>query len=184
MAVMVLRTCEQVEGGLPADVKSKMLFNIAVDFGIGLVPFIGDLADALFRANTKNAVLLEKHLRQKGAKALKSQGRETPAVDPSDATEFDRVLMEENGPPPSYTSSTPTRREAQSHSNGNGHGQEIVPEQRGGGWLGGFGSRSKKPDIEHGSEARSKTNEPVPVQDPRSTTEPARNKPTLQRARV
>jgi len=45
MAVMVLRTCEQVEGGLPADVKSKMMFNIVVDFAIGLVPFLGDIAD-------------------------------------------------------------------------------------------------------------------------------------------
>jgi hypothetical protein len=45
MALMVLRTCEQVEGGLPADVKSKMYINIILDFGIGLVPFLGDLAD-------------------------------------------------------------------------------------------------------------------------------------------
>jgi hypothetical protein len=47
MAVMVLRTCEQVEGGLPADIKSKMYVNIMLDFGIGLVPFLGDIADGL-----------------------------------------------------------------------------------------------------------------------------------------
>ncbi len=45
MAIMVLRTCQQVEGGLPADVTSKMYFNIILDFGIGLVPFLGDVAD-------------------------------------------------------------------------------------------------------------------------------------------
>lgn len=45
MAMMVLRTCQQVEGGLPAAVKSKMMFNIVLDFGIGLVPFLGDIAD-------------------------------------------------------------------------------------------------------------------------------------------
>jgi hypothetical protein len=45
MAIMVLRTCQQVEGGLPADVTYKMYFNIIFDFGIGLVPFLGDIAD-------------------------------------------------------------------------------------------------------------------------------------------
>lgn len=45
MAMMVLRTCQQVEGGLPKDVQAKMMFNIIVDFGIGLVPFLGDIAD-------------------------------------------------------------------------------------------------------------------------------------------
>lgn len=45
MAMMVLRTCEQVEGGLPSSVKSKMMMNIVLDFGIGLVPFLGDIAD-------------------------------------------------------------------------------------------------------------------------------------------
>ncbi|OBT54552.1 hypothetical protein VE04_05718 [Pseudogymnoascus sp. 24MN13] len=46
MAMMVYRTCQQVEGGLPAAVQSQMVFNIVIDFFIGLVPFIGDLADA------------------------------------------------------------------------------------------------------------------------------------------
>ena len=40
MAMMVLRTCEQVEGGLPASIKSKMMMNIVLDFGIGLVRLI------------------------------------------------------------------------------------------------------------------------------------------------
>lgn len=48
MAVMVLRTCQQVEGGLPNAVRSKMFFNIIVDFAVGLVPFIGDIADGKF----------------------------------------------------------------------------------------------------------------------------------------
>jgi len=44
MAMMVLRTCQQVEGGLPADVKTKMMLNIIIDFIVGLIPFIGNLA--------------------------------------------------------------------------------------------------------------------------------------------
>lgn len=49
---------------------------------------------AVFRANTKNAILLEKHLRQKGAKALKAQGRQTHVIDPSDPDEYDRIVKE------------------------------------------------------------------------------------------
>jgi hypothetical protein len=45
MAIMVLRTCEQVEGGLPSNVKSKMYANIAIDFAVGLIPLFGDVAD-------------------------------------------------------------------------------------------------------------------------------------------
>jgi len=144
MAIMVLRTCEQVEGGLPADVKSKMYINIILDFGIGLIPFLGDVADAVFRANTKNAVILEKYLRQKGAKALKDQGRPAPAIDPSDPDEFDRVLREENGPPPSYSSDPPIGRGRTT--------QESVPEDRSRGWFSGFGSKRRQPDVERGSE--------------------------------
>ena len=48
MAMMVFRTCQQIEGGLPSSVKSKMMFNIILDFGVGLIPFIGDLADGTY----------------------------------------------------------------------------------------------------------------------------------------
>jgi len=99
MAMMVYRTCQQVDGGLPSDVQAKMMFNICLDFGIGLIPFLGDIADAVFRANTRNAVVLEKFLRAKGAKALKNQGIATPPNDPTDPDEYDRQLREELGPP-------------------------------------------------------------------------------------
>jgi hypothetical protein len=99
MAIMLLQTCQEVEGGLPAEVKSKMYFNIILDFGIGLVPFLGDIADAVFRANTRNAVVLEKYLRQKGAAALKAQGKALPAIDPSDPDEYDKQMMEQHAHP-------------------------------------------------------------------------------------
>lgn len=65
LAIMVLRSCQQVQGGLPKYVQAKMIFNIIIDFGIGLVPFLGDIADALFRANSKNALVLEGYLHKK-----------------------------------------------------------------------------------------------------------------------
>jgi len=153
MAVMVLRTCEQVEGGLPADVKTKMYINIMLDFGIGLVPFLGDIADALFRANTRNAVVLEKYLREKGAKALKAQGQGqgNHAIDPSDPNEFDRY--EDENPPP-YTGGTPPRQGIQGQDNGHGGlaQERIVVEPERGGWFSGFGTKKKQqPDVERGT---------------------------------
>lgn len=157
MAVMVLRTCQQVEGGLPADVKSKMMFNIVVDFAVGLVPFIGDLADALFRANTKNAVLLEKHLRQKGLKALKAQGRTSPMEDPTDPAAYDQILTEENGPPPAYSNNQAPRTGTQVPSSG--RTQDRVPEQSGGG---GWFNKKRQPDIERGSDSQGKGSSSAP----------------------
>ncbi|KAF8854661.1 hypothetical protein BDZ45DRAFT_676763 [Acephala macrosclerotiorum] len=177
IAMMVLRTCQQVEGGLPTSVKTKMMFNIVLDFGIGLVPFLGDIADALFRANTRNAVELEKFLREKGAKALKAQGQRTPPLDPTDPDEFDRQIQEEHGPPPQYTTAPPTRQGTQAAHNGNGRYHEQPPAQPArpdpaagrGGWLG----RSKQQDMELGQGPLTSS----PNGDPR------RNKSTLQKNR-
>lgn len=157
MAMMVLRTCQQVEGGLPNEVKAKMLFNIVLDFGVGLVPFLGDIADALFRANTRNAVVLEKYLRVKGERALKAQGQSLPQIDPSDPEEFDRAMRAEHGPPPQYTTAPPTRQGTQPQ-NGNGRPsasqQDPLPEERSGGWFSGFGSKKKQSDVERGDGIR------------------------------
>lgn len=184
MAVMVLRTCQQVEGGLPTEIKVKMLFNIVLDFGIGLVPFLGDIADALFRANTRNAVVLEKYLRAKGAKALKAQGQALPQVDPSDPDEFDRQMRDELGPPPQYTTGPPTRQGTQSQNHGNGQAgypqQSRVPEERSGGFFSGFGSKKKQPDAERGEELGRRQDAPLPSY---SNNDPRRNQSTPQKNR-
>jgi len=160
MAIMVMRTCAQIEGGLPADVRMKMYINIMLDFAVGLVPFVGDLADALFRANTRNAIVLEKHLRAKGAKALKAQGQAALAVDPTDPDEYDRQLREERGPPPPYTgpSTVSGARGAEGEAQGQAqstHGQ--VSQSKKGGWFSGFGGKKKQPDVERGHGLQSGT---------------------------
>jgi hypothetical protein len=48
--------------GVPAVVLWRMLLNLAIDAVFGLVPFAGDLFDVAFKANTKNAALLERAL--------------------------------------------------------------------------------------------------------------------------
>ena len=45
-----------------------MLGNVGVDFLIGSVPLFGDLADFAWKANRKNARLLEAHLNQSSGK--------------------------------------------------------------------------------------------------------------------
>ncbi len=65
MALMVVRSCAGIDGGLPQMLRARMMFNVALDFGLGLVPVLGDLADAVFRANTRNAWLLEVYLTKK-----------------------------------------------------------------------------------------------------------------------
>lgn len=65
LALMLVKSCQKVDGGLPATLKARMMFNIALDFGLGLIPLLGDVADAVFRANTRNAWLLEMYLTKK-----------------------------------------------------------------------------------------------------------------------
>ncbi|KAN0066967.1 protein of unknown function (DUF4112) domain containing protein [Elaphomyces granulatus] len=101
LALLVLRECKKVDGGLPGRIYSLMLLNIIIDLVIGFVPFVGDLADAMYKCNTRNAVLLEKHLRDKAAKQEKARLKTEPQVDLSIPEEFDRY-EEEAANPPSY----------------------------------------------------------------------------------
>ena len=43
-------------------VVARMLLNLAIDAGIGIVPLLGDIADLMFKANEKNLqLLLDRH---------------------------------------------------------------------------------------------------------------------------
>lgn len=50
-----------VRYGLPKIVIARMVFNIAADFVVGSVPFLGDAADVAWKVNTRNLRLLNKH---------------------------------------------------------------------------------------------------------------------------
>ena len=47
--------------GVPARLLARMVVNIAIDFGLGVVPIAGDVFDALWRANLMNVDLLERY---------------------------------------------------------------------------------------------------------------------------
>jgi hypothetical protein len=47
--------------GVPAPILWRMVANVVIDTGIGAVPLLGDLFDVAWKANTKNAELLERY---------------------------------------------------------------------------------------------------------------------------
>lgn len=157
---MVMRSADKIEGGLPSTLKTQMLFWIFVDFVVGLVPFVGDLLDAVVRANTKNAILLEAHLREKGAKNLKASGLPVPEIDPSSPDAFDRYdAAVESGRNPagadSRTTQQPRRQDNMSSTAAAPQppvGARVRDDRQGGrsggGWMG--GSRTREPDVEEG----------------------------------
>lgn len=49
-----------------------MLVNNAVSAGLGFIPFIGDVFIAIYKANSRNAFLLEEFLRIRGEEFLKA----------------------------------------------------------------------------------------------------------------
>ncbi|KAI8966818.1 hypothetical protein F5Y11DRAFT_4854 [Daldinia sp. FL1419] len=107
LAMMVVRTAKQVEGGLPFHIWAWMYVLVFIDLIAGLIPFVGDIADAAILANTRNAVALEDYLRKKGKKNLRASKLPVPDVDPSDPAEFDRF----NSESPEHASSRTTRRQ-------------------------------------------------------------------------
>jgi hypothetical protein len=47
--------------GIPKVVQLRMIFNVAIDTLVGIVPIAGDLFDVAWKANDMNMVLLERH---------------------------------------------------------------------------------------------------------------------------
>ncbi|KAK3111138.1 hypothetical protein LTR53_006031 [Teratosphaeriaceae sp. CCFEE 6253] len=104
MAYLLFTKCGKIDGGLPSNVRMKMVINIILDFVVGLVPFIGDLADAAFKCNTKNVALLERHLDQKYRPGASQQRRDDDRL-PGEERERRRrdrqsgIFMREDPPP-------------------------------------------------------------------------------------
>jgi len=47
--------------GLPTHKKLEMLKNVLIDFFVGSIPVLGDIADIFYKANIKNLKILESH---------------------------------------------------------------------------------------------------------------------------
>jgi hypothetical protein len=70
ISLSLIRTAAKVDGGLPKRLYSMMVTHIILDFALGFIPVLGDLIDFGFRANTRNAWLLESYLAEKGQLSL------------------------------------------------------------------------------------------------------------------
>ncbi|KAF8071609.1 hypothetical protein FPV67DRAFT_883930 [Lyophyllum atratum] len=79
--LLVVRKARQAD--IPPWLLQRMLFNNAVSAGVGFVPVVGDLVLAIYKANSRNAALLEEFLRIRGEEYLRLQ--EGEAVVPSAA---------------------------------------------------------------------------------------------------
>ena len=174
MAMMVVRKCNKVEGGLPKAVLMQMLVWVFIDFVIGLVPIVGDMLDAAIKANTKNCRILEEHLDRKyKPKAVTDRERQTkeeakrnnrPYEPPAPATVYED-FSDENLP--QYSTSPPSRHNTAGAPAAVGPARPEparVPEERRGGakeegrgskgWFSGGRAGSRRhPDVEMG-EAR------------------------------
>ncbi|KAG8853983.1 hypothetical protein FRB96_007846 [Tulasnella sp. 330] len=78
--LLIIRIARKAD--IPDWLLSKMLANNAVSMGIGLVPFVGDILLAAWKANSRNAHLLEEFLRVRGEEAMRPPGarHEDPSV--------------------------------------------------------------------------------------------------------
>jgi len=56
---VVLRGAQR---GLPTIVVTRMLVNVALDFAIGAIPFIGDLFDMWYKSNQRNVALMRRYV--------------------------------------------------------------------------------------------------------------------------
>lgn len=65
LALMIVRKASNIEGGLPEGLRLRMMMNVAFDFGIGLIPLVGDFVNILYKCNLRNFILLEKYLVEK-----------------------------------------------------------------------------------------------------------------------
>lgn len=66
--------------GVPASVVARMILNLGVDTLVGSIPLLGDVFDVGFRANIRNAALLDRHLAEPAAVRRSSRAAVLAAV--------------------------------------------------------------------------------------------------------
>jgi len=96
LSLNLIRNMLKVEGRLPMHIILMMLFNLALDFAVGLVPLLGDLADAAFKCNGKNVRLLEQHLDKKYKPKRLTLEQSQMAHPPPPATMYEDFSDEED----------------------------------------------------------------------------------------
>lgn len=68
LSLKLIKLAQNIDGGLPVTVQSKMMGNISIDFMLGLVPVLGMVAGAIYKSNSRNSLILEHYLRDRARK--------------------------------------------------------------------------------------------------------------------
>ncbi|PCH42385.1 hypothetical protein WOLCODRAFT_144026 [Wolfiporia cocos MD-104 SS10] len=110
--VLVVRKARQAD--IPNWLLRRMLANNAVSAAVGFIPVVGDIVLATFKANSRNAALLEEFLRVRGEETLK-QTAEQQAEAEAGASSSGAAWK------------TPAKRENSSWFGRRGKGKENVP---------------------------------------------------------
>lgn len=63
LSLWLIREAQRI--GAPKWLVAKMIWNVAVEVGIGAVPVVGDLFDVAWKANRKNIQMLSDHFERK-----------------------------------------------------------------------------------------------------------------------
>jgi hypothetical protein len=66
LAVSIYTLLLAHKAGAPGHLMTRMAANIAVDFGAGSIPVVGDIFDLVFKSNVRNLNLLTEFLEKKG----------------------------------------------------------------------------------------------------------------------
>ncbi|WWD20790.1 hypothetical protein CI109_105267 [Kwoniella shandongensis] len=80
---LIVRPSKKLD--IPESLLAKMLANNAISIGLGLVPIAGDIALAAWKANSRNAHLLEAYLVIRGEEFLASQRQGASPITQADA---------------------------------------------------------------------------------------------------
>lgn len=133
ISLSLINAAAKIDGGLPHMLRARMMSNIMMDFAIGFIPLLGDVGDVFFRANTRNAWLLDAYLSEK-AKAI----REGQVRDPDSGSPHRVPVTALN-----------TDASAGKQPNMTQHQEPARPAPaRTGGYL--FSGRERQPDLETG----------------------------------
>ncbi|KAG6832798.1 hypothetical protein H0H92_009417 [Tricholoma furcatifolium] len=80
---LVIRKAQEAE--LPTWLLQRMVANNLVSSAVGFVPIVGDVCVAVYKANSRNAALLEEMLRLRGEEYLRVQAGEEAKMSERDA---------------------------------------------------------------------------------------------------
>ena len=66
--------------GAPNWLLARMSVNVAIETGVGAIPFFGDVFDIFFRANLKNMALLKGYLERRGRSLTDRVDKKCPSI--------------------------------------------------------------------------------------------------------